>query len=363
MKPHHERWEQGSEFHWPSFEPPQHPAWYPGSSGTILCGSGRDAFRLLLTYGQRKRGWRRLWVPSYYCQEVVSALASDGMDIQLYPDSPEDATPGLEGLSFLRGDVLLVVNFFGLRASFDLTTIVHSAVEVIEDHSHDPWSAWATGSEADFCVVSLRKTLPLPDGGVLWSPRGHSLPSQPPVSIERKMASHQKLSAMLLKALYLKGHAVEKELYRELQIAGEQGIASGPVSGMLDTTVALLSIFPVNAWRVARQVNHRQLIEKLFGIPWVRVLKPRVDDACPFTAILVFDCQKRRDHVRRRLIENRIYPAILWPLEEAVLPGIPSAHVDLSRRVLSIRCDMRYDASDIDLVADAIIQAGQDCRV
>jgi hypothetical protein len=40
---------------------------------------------------------------------------------------------------------------------------------LVEDHSHDPFSPWAVGSSADYAFCSLRKTLPVPDGGLLWS--------------------------------------------------------------------------------------------------------------------------------------------------------------------------------------------------
>ena len=74
--------------------------------------------------------------------------------------------PRWETIGAGRGDAVLAVNFFGAgtgtgwadqRAAADWL--------LVEDHSHDPFSPWAVGSNADFAFSSLRKTLPVPDGG------------------------------------------------------------------------------------------------------------------------------------------------------------------------------------------------------
>ena len=74
---------------------------------------------------------------------------------------------------------------------------------------------------------------------------------------------------------------------------------------------------------------------------------------------LIFDDKETRDFVRKFLVSNRIYPAILWPLEESSysmpLPG--PGHVDLSRRVLSLHCDMRYNEADMNRVIEALTLA------
>jgi len=66
-----DRWEIGSEFHWPGLPTLGEAAAVPWSSG-LLVSSGRDALRLVLALGVRERGWRRLWVPENYCQHVVA---------------------------------------------------------------------------------------------------------------------------------------------------------------------------------------------------------------------------------------------------------------------------------------------------
>ncbi|UCG42174.1 MAG: hypothetical protein JSU73_09880 [candidate division WOR-3 bacterium] len=320
----------------------------------MLFGTARDALRGLLADGSTRRCWRRLWIPSYFCQDVVASLRSTGIVLVTYTDDPENPLT-VGNARFLPGDALLVVNYFGLRGMPSYDRLLPDTVAIIEDHTHDPWSVWAINSEADWCVASLRKTLPVPDGAVLWSPVGHPLFSEPALTVDRRAASLEKLAAMALKALYLEGLLGDKEFFRRLAISGEGRIASGDVSGITEWTRALLRTFPTGTWRERRRENHRVLLSAIGGIPWATVLRPQdAVDVCPFSGIVLFDSAERRDHVRECLMASRVYPTILWPLESLALPGIPPENVDFSRRMLSIHCDMRYSRADMLRVAEMI---------
>jgi len=285
----------------------------------------------------------------------VASLQSTGIGLALYPDGPERSAPDIDCAAFRCGDAILVTNFFGLRAPLSYDRVPRHVVAIVENHTHDPWSAWAMTSKADWCVASLRKTLPVPDGGVLWSPAGNPLPAEPVLTDDRRRASIEKLAAMTLKSLYLEGAFDGKEIFRLLAVSGESRIASGDVSGMTDWTRALLGALPTGTWRERRRENQRVLSTALSGIPGVTVLQPRdTVDGCPLSGILLFDSVQRRDHLRKRLMAWRVYPAILWQLESPVLPGIPPEDVDFSRRMLSVHCDMRYGRDDMLTVAEII---------
>lgn len=352
-----DRWEHGSEFHWLTF-PIVSDVPAPWHNHSRLFGSGRDAMQALIQHGRANRSWQRLWVPSYYCQEVVAYLCETGIRLETYQNSPTDIATTMDDLDWQDGDVLLRVNYFGLFARPEFQH-VPDWVEIIEDHTHDPWSPWARESRASWCVASLRKTLPLGSGGVVWSPIGQSLPDALPVTPERHTAALEKLAAMLLKAEYLSGQPIEKRVFRDLQLAGEKGIASGGASGIPSWGEALLPTFPITDWRECRRRNHRVLTGAMVTIPWVRVLQPQSGwDTCPFAGILLFDAAWRRDLVREQLIAGGVYPAVLWSLEEPILRGVPAADIDFSRRMLAIHCDMRYTTADMGRVASLIQKIG-----
>jgi len=348
-----ERWESGSEYHWLGLPAPVPAEEAPWASG-LLVFSGRDALRLLLRHGFEDRGWRRLWVPEYYCQHVAAALVRPGLELRPYPDHPGRPTPDLP--DGRPGDAILVMNYFGLREAVHPSR--RDGVDIVEDHSHDPWSPWARTSTADFGIASLRKTLPLSDGGVLWSPRLHALPPEPRLTAQRKRAAATKLAAMILKAMYLDGHQIDKAEVRALALQGERDLAVPGISAMSDVAGVVLRSFPIESWRRTRAANHALLSSLLANVGWARVLQPASSAGVPFSLAVVADSAERRERLRLRLIEASIFPAVLWPLEKTVLPVGQEAR-EMSRRVLSIHCDGRYGAGDMQRIGDNVARAGE----
>lgn len=303
---------------------------------------------MVLDLGVAERGWRRLWVPEYFCQRVVAALVRPGLELRAYPDHPLRDAPELPDAR--RGDAILVMNYYGLRRAFAAAR--RDGVDIIEDHSHDPTSAWAAASSADFCIASLRKTIPISDGGVLWSPGNCALPPPPLLTAQRRRTAATKLSAMILKAMYLEGRPVGKATFRALAQRGERGLAVPAVSSMSEVARATLGSFPISAWRWARAENHAALRSILGRVPWLRVLEPE-GVVVPFACVLVVESADRREHVRRLLIDNAVFATVHWPLERTVLPVGDEAR-ELSRRMLTIHCDGRYAPRDMVRIGEII---------
>lgn len=347
-----QRWENGSEFAWrpPPLVPRTDPA--PWEDAGQLLFSGRDALRLVLGTGVARHGWRRLWVPEYYCQHVVAALVRPDLELLPYPDHPLGTAVELPPAR--PGDAVLVSNHFGLRAAWQAPG--EDGVQIVEDHSHDLISRWARTSRADFCIASLRKTLPLSDGGVVWSPRGHALPVVGPPDGQRREAAGLKLSAMLLKSMYLDGLPADKAAFRELARRGEEGLAREAVTSISEVSRVVVDAFDLEAWRDARRRNVEALHAHLAGVAGLRMPDPADPDGVAFSGLLVLDGPEHRERLRQRLLQARIYPAVLWALERTVLPVCDEAR-DVSRRILSIHCDGRYDLSDIARIAE-VVRAG-----
>ncbi|MBS3909311.1 MAG: hypothetical protein KGZ93_06755 [Actinobacteria bacterium] len=360
MKEIPSRWEHGSEFHLFSYDQ-QNSISIPWSDSGQLFGSGRYAFRALLQHGVATRGWRRLWMPSYFCPPVVTAALSTGIKVAIYDDGPENIQPDFKLLDFRKGDVLHLSNYFGLRTKYSALNIDRSLIEVIENHTHDPWSTWARTSNADWCIASLRKTLPIPDGGIVWTPKGHQLPEAAPVSDLHQSASLEKLAAMVLKNLYLEGKQIDKEVFRRMAVSSENLLAAGEISGIPDWTANMLGTFPVEEWRQQRRRNHRVLVNALANVSWLSVLMPADGaDVTPFAGILIFDNAARCRHIRQALAASHIYTAVHWSLDEPVIKGIQQKHIDLSSRLFSVHCDMRYIDADMEYVASLIYKFGEE---
>jgi sugar transferase EpsL len=357
------RWENGSEFHLNETIYNDVPLKSPWDDKGLLYGTCRDALKALLLLGMASNGWKRLWVPAYFCQEVLSDIAQTGIAMECY----QSWYPGNSGKKrvpiFTDGDVVLVVNFFGMYSAADMELDIGNASAFIEDHSHDPWSAWAFESKADYCVASLRKTLPIPDGGVIWSPKHRQLPALPELTAEHRLAAEQKLEGMSMKTSYLNGQASDKDGYRKLLMIGERDLCGKEISAILDWTKQHLAKFPVQKWREDRKRNHRIVREAVAPLKWVRAINPpEVPGIVPFSCVLIFDSSERRKFVREKLIQAGIYPAILWPLDKPAVQGIPAEYTEISKRMLSVHCDMRYSTEDMQHVADCIKKFGSEFK-
>lgn len=351
-----ERWELGSDYHYVNhdlkFMGVDDSPW--DRSQVCWAGVGRDAIRLILQHGMSTRGWQRFWLPSYYCQEVVSAVRSTGIECLLYSLNPlsPDRKPKL---NFQERDVVMAVNHFGLYGVPSWLSAIPPSVDYIEDHTHDPWSIWANTSNATFAFASLRKTLPLAEGAPIWSPAGQPLPDEPKVTTVRSNAVRLKSQGMMEKAKYLSGGLVTKDAYRSKLLAGEAEIASGEISGITETSLSILRKFPLGHWRAVRKANAEYLRKNLITVSDIELLECK-SESTPFSVILLLPNQERRETLRRYLIAASVYPAILWPLSNAELDGITKVDQELADRMLSVHCDGRYSLADMKRLADLIIK-------
>jgi len=315
--------------------------------------SGRDALRALLAHGSQHLGWTRLYVPSYMCQHVVRSMARTGIEITMYEDDPRWTTARVGELAWDPGSALLLVNHFGVRST---PSVLPSGCAIVEDHTHDPWSTWAHTSTSDFGVASLRKTLPIPDGGVLWSPRGHALPSPPTRTSESESSAAHRLAAALLKRRYLEGEAVEKAWFRELAQRGEALTDAECPAAMTQLSRATWHGYATREWREARRDGWSVLRGRLGELDGVEVLEPPdAHDIVPYAVVLLLDDATCRDRLQRHLVESLIYPAVLWPIDkDPGLPELPESALDISRRILVLHCDGRYGREDLERVARVV---------
>ena len=288
--------------------------------------------------------WKRMWIPAYFCYEVIHHIKRTGIDIRLYDDNPlrEDDDILVRSLAYEEGDVLLRMNYFGLRHK---RTNAGIPVPVIEDHSHDMFSDWALNSDADWCMASARKSLPVAIGGVLWSPLKKGLPLQIEVTDSCDRLAGIRYDAMRMKSDYLRmnGDKGNKNIFRKKYIQSEEMLDKLSLSGMDKVSKEIVLTIDLKRWTDQR-LNNWLAAVRILNKDFV-VLKSLRDNWQPFS--LVFLCKSIAERIALRLylIDHCIYPAILWEI-----PGdtLFANAIDFSQRMLSIPCDARYDRQQIE---------------
>lgn len=314
--------------------------------GATLLADGRQCIVALI----RQYGWKRIWMPDYFCYEVIDTIKEQtGIKVKFYEDSPLHEGQ-VENLPFKEGDVLLRMNFFGLREQRNNKRIT---CPVIEDHTHDPFSHWALYSDADWCISSIRKILPLPEGGMMWSPKGHNLDINLKSSEENEKIAATRWEGMEMKAAYLKGEAVSKEVFRKRYTETEDWFDHSEPTLIDDRSKEFVSKqLDFNLWQGAKCKNW-VLLKSLVKSDACKVLEPEDDSCTLFSLVVYFDTKEIRDSVRKRLIETCVYPAILW----AVPDSASVTAKDFSERMLSVHCDGRYKEEDIKQLASILNKA------
>lgn len=281
-----------------------------------------------------------IWLPAYFCNTVRRYLERAYL-IRVYQDSPLMSKPDWATLCAQPGDVVLIVNYFGLRAQVQYGGYLPEGVIVVEDHTHDPISCWVNDSDADYCIASLRKVLPISDGAVLWSPKDLSIPTSN--ASQWLEAAAQKKIAMSLKRDYLAQSVKNPELknaFRMLQLEGERQLGMLECKGMSTWSAWLVERGYPHEWINRRRENYSQLLQGLRRFyPYDLGYLP-TDLSCktPLGLPLFLSDQDERDALRLCLNAQEIYCAVHWPSQH---------EKDLASRELTLLVDQRYTLADM----------------
>lgn len=315
-------------------------------NGATLLADGRQCIVVLI----RQYGWKRIWMPDYFCKEVIDTIKEQtGIEMMFYKDNALHEGQ-VENLPFEEGDVLLRMNFFGMRGQRNNKMTL---CPVIEDHTHDMFGHWSLYSDADWCISSIRKSLPLPEGGMMWSPKGHKLTVEVRPSYENEQIATTRWEGMEMKAQYLNWEAVSKDEFRKRYTGTEIWFDKAEPCLIDKRSKEYIERFDINAWQNAKRRNWKLLRSLLAGK--IGMLEPEAEDeSCTmFSLVLLANNNIQRETIRRRLIEHSVYPAILWQVPETAGDKVR----DFSQRMLSIHCDGRYSEDDIRHLAVIISEA------
>jgi len=335
-------WEVGSDFNtvFNSFD--HFEAWH---STALFLASGRSPIVLL----KELIGEKVLYYPDYFCWDVIGFWKSQGINTQSYRVFFSEDKIQVDYSTVPVNGVVLAVNFFGVDDGMQWKNFKRdNDILLIEDHSHSPVSEWAKSSIADFAFSSLRKTLPIPDGCIFWSPNYSKIPS---VSMQQ-FNSELKIKAMKLKSDYFEGEEVNKSDFLELFTAGEHLLVNSTPQLISDYSYQkILHGYPVE-YNSIRKRNYQAFIMRLSAntLGKVELLQfPGI--AIPFGAVLKCSDLEIRTRLRSYLISNKVYCPVHWPqLNEYV----SEESFSLSEQLITIPIDQRYSSKDVGLVAELI---------
>ncbi|RZM81186.1 hypothetical protein C3B51_09360 [Pseudoalteromonas rubra] len=336
------RWEVGSEYH---FETTSSSEFYEWPTSSIFVASGRTPVLLL----KELLGNQVLHYPDFFCWDVIKFWESHGIKTKSYDVSFTDGRFKVNFSSVPLRGVVLAVNFFGCDDSKSWQDFkAENDIFLIEDHTHSPVSDWVKNSNADYAFSSLRKTLPISDGCIFWSPNSRDLPNAELPAFNSAI----KIEAMKLKTEYLEGGNVDKQVFLDLFSEGESCIVKSEPSGI--SKQAFTQVFrgyPVD-YIVTRKRNFETFLKALSDVTLKHINLLHYSHAeTPFGAIFTCETAAVRARLRRYLIDNKVYCPVHWPQEKGKVTDKSFA---LAERIITIPIDQRYSLQDVVLVAQII---------
>ncbi|MFI6173825.1 hypothetical protein ACIBCN_44130 [Nocardia sp. NPDC051052] len=238
-------------------------------------------------------------------------------------------------------------NLFGLRTRPNYVGIQGL---VVEDHTHDPLSHWAKETTADYAFASLRKTLPIPDGAVVWSHLHRDLLPHVPALPRDVEAVTDRVKAMLMQIDRDRSPDISDPPDKPSGTAFQQVIEQPPFAAMSAVSATLLTALPIHTWRRTRHRNASMLRIALRDAGF-DVLRSLSDDAAPIGVVVDLHDAVTTKRIHHALQSERIHTAVLWPRpSDDASGGFADQH-------LVVYCDHRYDAADLRRVTAAMTAA------
>jgi len=326
----------------------------PRSFRTYWVSSGRDGL-LALVKGFRYRRRNEFLLPSYICPEVIETLTPI-VKVSFY-QVKKDLTLDINAVEDCISPstrALLLVHYFGFPHPqlHELARLCRDlGIMLIEDCVQAAFTK-ASGNplgrvgNAAFC--SLRKFLPIPDGG--WLTTHTPIPVHLKDSVEHSNYVRLREILIRMRGLFPRDAVNVPDIFfkQAFMYADQEGTRYPKPAPMAQLSFDLLRRFPLTKWVHIRRKNYDQLVKLLPKS--ANPLFPRLPIGVVPLGLPVL--VRHRDTVQRRLAAKRIYAPVHWRLS-----GVPRRFEDawkLSKQLLTLPIDQRYSKQEMRKIAEEV---------
>ena len=300
---------------------------FPHHMGHLL-NTGRNALEFILRSIGRVR---RVYLPYYTCEVVLEPLKRLSIPWSFYAiDLNLEMTDRLE----LGDDEYLIANnYFGLKDAYIRTFSSIYGNRLIVDCAQAFFAEPLPGIKSFY---SCRKFVGVADGGVAYVGR----PVDSVVFPEDSTPDHDS-------HLYTRKEFGAEAGFKEFQ-ENERKLDYQPIRSMSGKTKEILGHIDYEMVVNRRRANWQYLHARLKGRNHLSL--PGSDSfACPMVYPFMVEDGER---LRRKLIEGKVFVAKYWP--NVVDDGIHKTEFLLSKQIVSIPCDQRYQEEDMERIVELL---------
>lgn len=289
--------------------------------------SGRYALLDLLIYKNKHHGLQKIFIPSYYCHDVTK-LIEKIVTVEIYNCDPLST---VDMSLFSSNTAVILVEYFGNKVK---TKDENNNSLLILDKTHNPFSDYYYNFDVSYTFGSLRKILPLSDGGFL-NPKivDSKIKSTEDINITA-LAKVQK--AMKLKSLFLEGCDIDKSIFLNSYDRFE---------GFLNSNEVIYSLSNKSHESIYFFDYKNILLIKKRNIDYLNSYykeKSKIKlflNNCYFSFFIDF---KYITAFKIALIKSNVYPVILWPDYNGDYNLINDCVL------ISLHVDFRYSLEDME---------------
>lgn len=325
--------EIGSEF-W------DHPGLCDGvghNGDSVFLLSGRTAIDFIARDMHLSRQVRSVGLPAYCCESMIEPFVKHGLAVSFFDLCAEEAVLPEDC------DAVLLLDYFGyeMPQTARLARLAHETGKVvIYDGTHKLSGNPAAEAFTDYSFCSYRKWF-FCNSAVAVKHRGKFLVSKPedthPEYLRLRRAAAEKKKA------YIQDGLGDKSEFLQMFRQAEE---------ILDTDYACYSgeaVFPETGQIAARRrENAARLLEGLKQIPGVTPWRANLGEGDEPLFVPVLVDADLRPELRKHLISRHIYCPVHWPLSHWHDQSQTESAQELYTCELSLVCDQRYDAGDMD---------------
>jgi hypothetical protein len=324
------------------------PNWLTKYGDVVLTTSGRGAISLLLQ--QLAPVNKSVLLPAYICDSVILPFIEHGYTCHFY-EVDKGLSPKIELNSFVNVGVFLHMGYFGFSTNSNLLNAIQyfkkKSTIIIEDVTHTLFSEFNRYEENDFYVGSIRKWFGVPSGGFLASSKR---------SVKRPVSTNDDFSMLRKAALSTKGKYMKTNddslksiflsQFSDAEILLDEDLNPYCIDS---TSIKLINSLDVDELISRRRENLKVLLEGLESISFLASpFKYLANNECPlFYPVMV---KNNRNDVRKKLIDERIYCPIHWPVPAQIKETDLCSTLEIYNTILSIPCDQRYGIIEMERI-------------
>lgn len=314
----------------------------------VYFDSGRSALRFLLNNLNIEGTYL---LPEYICESVIECFPTNKVRFYRVSDSFVADVDDIKEKTDLQTGIIYVMHYYGMLQPLSvlekIQEIAHERdITIVEDITHSIFTSLKT--IGDYVIGSLRKWMPIPDGGLLLSNKHFDL-----TSLEKQL-DNSKIYGMILKQLYLEKKLDCNSHYRQLFIESEQRLdRQKRILAISDLSLFLLKC--VDSHNLVEQRKHNySYLKKLLLEQGISPAVELGDNCCPFAFPIRIH---NRDCFREYMIDNSIYCAVHWP-RDGIRERERKQAVNNATSLISLPIDQRYGRKHMEYMADVISHYG-----